>query len=72
MTLEAFLAARGIDDAKFGQILNCDRSFASRVRRGERKVSAQRAVEVEREHGIPRWRLRPDLWEPPHSNPEAA
>lgn len=33
--------------------------------RGTRKVSAQNALNYERLVGIPRWELRPDLWESP-------
>lgn len=31
----------------------------------EGDISANRAVEVEQKTGIPRWRLRPDLWDAP-------
>lgn len=33
---------------------------------GLRVVSAKAAIRYEKLMGIPRWELRPDLWEPPH------
>lgn len=33
---------------------------------GRRRVSAAQAIRYEKLMGIPRWELRPDLWEPPH------
>jgi DNA-binding transcriptional regulator YdaS (Cro superfamily) len=36
-------------------------------RDGRLRITAERAIDVERETGVPRHRLRPDLW----SNPDA-
>lgn len=33
--------------------------------RGQYPVSAEDSVAIERATGVPRWRLRPDLWPPP-------
>jgi hypothetical protein len=33
---------------------------------GYRRVRPDQAIRYEKLMGIPRWELRPDLWEPPH------
>lgn len=33
---------------------------------GTRQMKAEQALAYEKLMGIPRWELRPDLWEPPH------
>lgn len=38
---------------------------------GRREVSAEAALRYENALGIPRWKLRPDLWEPPHGEEES-
>jgi DNA-binding transcriptional regulator YdaS (Cro superfamily) len=44
-----------------------------KVYKGARRVTAESAVLYERALGIPRWELRPDLWDPPHHpNPRTA
>lgn len=39
-----------------------------------RRVSAERAIAIEAATGgvVPRWRMRPDLWEPPATESEDA
>ena len=56
LTMEAAAALFGVSVAT-----------VSRWESGLRNPEPQTAIDLEREHGIPRWRLRPDLWEPPHS-----
>lgn len=39
--------------------------------RGRRKVKPEQALRYEKLMGIPRWELRPDIWEPPHGQEES-
>lgn len=41
------------------------------VMRWEERVPAERALDIERATGVPRWELRPDLWDAP-ANERAA
>ena len=40
--------------------------------RRRKSVPVKRALEIERHFGIPRHRLRPDLWDPPPPRQDAA
>lgn len=39
--------------------------------RGRRKVKPEQALRYEKLMGIPRWELRPDIWEPPHGQEDS-
>jgi DNA-binding transcriptional regulator YdaS (Cro superfamily) len=38
---------------------------------GRRRVKPEQALRYEKLMGIPRWELRPDIWEPPHGKEES-
>jgi DNA-binding transcriptional regulator YdaS (Cro superfamily) len=71
------LKERGITQAALARMLGVNKSSVTLWSLGE--VPAKRAIEIERATGIPRSKLRPDLWSPsigrttqPEAQPEAA
>ncbi len=58
--LTKLLAEHGMNRAKLARLMNVNKSSVSRWAAGT--IPAERAVDIERVTGIPRNRLRPDLF----------
>lgn len=63
----AFLAAvkKAKNQVGLGMILGCSQSRISRIISGDSDCEAVMAVEIEKRLGIPRYDLRPDLFDKP-------
>jgi transcriptional regulator with XRE-family HTH domain len=55
----------GITQHDLRQALGLSQTGVWRWWSGYQAMSAQHAQEIERRFGVPKWRLRPDLWDPP-------
>lgn len=64
MTIRDYLTEEGITAAEFGRRINVSRSQMIRYITGERRIPAERAIEIERasDGKIRREELRPDLF----------
>lgn len=63
-TLKDIFKEHGLDVKQAGlRGINCN--TLQKHLSGERRLKAETALRYERLLGIPRWELRPDLWEPP-------
>lgn len=67
LSLKAFALA--IDKAKgqvaLAQILNCSQARISRIARGESPCDGELAARIHRDVKVPKWDLRPDLFDRP-------
>jgi DNA-binding transcriptional regulator YdaS (Cro superfamily) len=61
--LKSMLRERGLRLGELAEKLNVHKANASRW--AKYCVPAERAIDIERETGIPRHDLRPDLWQRP-------
>lgn len=66
MNLPDYLQSQKLTAAEFGRRLNVSRSLMLRYLKGERRITGERAIEIERATGgsVTRAELRPDLFEP--------
>jgi DNA-binding transcriptional regulator YdaS (Cro superfamily) len=62
MSLEPIFKAHAVNEAELAARLGISREMVRLWRKGARRVSSDRALEIEREFNIPRHQLRPDLW----------
>jgi DNA-binding transcriptional regulator YdaS (Cro superfamily) len=64
MTLADYLANHGISAAELGRRLNISRAQIHRYLTGRRRITAERAVQIEHvtEGNVTRHELRPDLF----------
>jgi hypothetical protein len=60
---EAIKAADG--QVNLGMVLGCSQSRVSRILAGDSDIEAEMAARIEQRWKIPRYRLRPDLWDEP-------
>jgi DNA-binding transcriptional regulator YdaS (Cro superfamily) len=65
MTLASYMADKGLTDGELAADLGVSDELVRLWRNGIRQISAERAVSVSKITGIPRYQLRPDLWDPP-------
>lgn len=65
---DVILTEYGITTLELAKSLGIHPEGVRHWRRGHRRITATLAAETERQFGIPRWRLRPDLWDQPETN----
>ena len=65
--LQRAIEAAGSQTALAEKINVTQQAISALVKRGAR-VSAEMAISIERETGVPRHELRPDLWPAPQSD----
>lgn len=46
-------------------VLQCSQSRVSRILNGESDIEAEMAARIQAKYGVPKWRLRPDLFDAP-------
>lgn len=65
--IEAFREAIKTADGQvnLGMVLDCSQSRVSRILAGQSDIEAEMAVRIEKKWNVPRYRLRPDLWDEP-------
>lgn len=63
--LRALLKAKGINLALLASLVGIDKATATRW--AQRRIPAERVLEVERLTGVPRHELRPDIYPPTHN-----
>lgn len=61
--LKDLLKRRGMRLSDLARLTGADKGSVTRW--GQRRVPPERVPEIERVTGIPRYELRPDLWEKP-------
>jgi DNA-binding transcriptional regulator YdaS (Cro superfamily) len=59
------MARTGLTDAEVAAGLRVNAEIVRLWRHERRRIPAERAVEISKIFGFPRFELRPDLWEPP-------
>lgn len=62
---EAIKAAK--NQSNLAMILNCSQSRVSRILSGESDIEAEMAARIDIKFKVPKWRLRPDLFDAPKS-----
>jgi transcriptional regulator with XRE-family HTH domain len=70
--LNALFERYGVSDEALEKQLGVGAEAIRLWRRGKRRLSPSRAIEVEQKFGIPRHVTRPDLWEQPTPDKDAA
>jgi predicted transcriptional regulator len=63
--LRAYRIERGLSCAELAKALDIAETTLRSYENGHRAVSAESAVEFENRIGVPRWKLRDDLWDAP-------
>jgi len=63
MGLATYMAENGLNDAQLAVMVGVSAEAVRLWRHGKRSISAKRAVEISALTGIPRYQLRPDLWD---------
>lgn len=65
MRFAAYMAEHGLTDGEFAARLGVCAETVRLWRHGKRRIPAERASEISFLTAIPRWELRPDLWDAP-------
>ena len=65
--LDAYLRMTGMNQSELADFLGVSPAIVCLWTRGKQRISAERAVMIEKALGgkLPRWVMRPDLWDPP-------
>lgn len=74
LSLKAFSRAivKAGGQVSLSQILDCSQARISRIVRGESDIPAEMAVRVGERFKVPKWDLRPDLFDRPKGEPKYA
>ncbi len=72
MSLAEHMLRLNLKDAAVAQPLGVTAEAVRLWRHGKRRIPAERAAQVEAEFGIPRHELRPDLYQSPEAQADAA
>jgi DNA-binding transcriptional regulator YdaS (Cro superfamily) len=66
-SLAAFASAieKAGGQVRLGHTLSCSQARISRILAGESVLDAEMAARIHRDVGVPKWELRPDLFDPP-------
>jgi transcriptional regulator with XRE-family HTH domain len=65
--MDAILKRTGLKPKEIAEKLGCSGEAVRYWKRGGRKPCIAMAIRFERVFGIPRWEIRPDIWDPPAS-----
>jgi DNA-binding transcriptional regulator YdaS (Cro superfamily) len=65
MALASYMAEKGLTDAQLGALVGVSGELVRLWRLGRRRISAERVGALSSATGIPRHKLRPDLWDDP-------
>lgn len=65
VALASYMTERGLNDGELAAMIGVTDEAVRLWRHGRRIISPRRAIQVSKVTGIPRHKLRPDLWDPP-------
>lgn len=63
--MKAYRTLHGLNQTEFGRMIGVTKAEVSRYEGGQRQIPASRAVRIERVTGIPRIKMRPDIFGDP-------